>query len=81
MQALVLDAATPLIRTREATRNSSLTPRDAAQLVLKLLGNASANISMECWRKATAHLNSELTTLVEDEDLFKGTAPLLFGRV
>ena len=31
------------------------------------------------WSNAT-HLNSELTTLVEDEDSFKDSVPLLFGK-
>ena len=35
---------------------------------------------MERRRKASAHLNAELSTLVEDEDSFKDVAPLLFGR-
>ena len=50
LQTLVLDSAAPLISTLEAARKGSLTTRDAvesAQRALKLLGNASANISME----------------------------------
>ena len=83
MQILVLDATAPLISTLETARKGSLTFRDAAesaQLALKLLGNASANISMEQRRKATTHLNSELMTLVEYEDSYKDSAPLLFGK-
>ena len=56
LQTLVLDSAAPLISTLEAARKGSLTTRDAAesaQLALKLLGNASANISMERCQKAT----------------------------
>ena len=80
IQTLLLDAAAPLIPTLEAARKGSLTPRDAAEtahLAFKLLGNASANISMERRLKASAHLNAELSTLVEDEDSFKDVAPLL----
>ena len=83
LQTLVLDSAAPLISTLEAARKGSLTTRDAtesAQLALKLLGNASANISMERRRKATTHLNPELSTLVEDEESFIDAAPLLFGK-
>lgn len=83
LQTLVLDAAAPLLSTLEAARNGSLTSKDAAesaQLALKLLGNASANMSMERRRKATTHLNPELFTLIDDEDTFKDAAPLLFGK-
>ena len=83
MQTLQLDMAALLITTLKAARKGSLTPRDAAktaQLALKLLGNASMNISMEKCHKASTHLNAELSTLVEDEDSFKDVAPLLFGR-
>ena len=83
LQTLVLDAAAPLINTLEAARVGSLTTREAAesaQLALKLLGNASANISIERRHKATTHLNPELSTLVQDEGSFKESAPLLFGK-
>ena len=74
IQTLVLDAAAPLLSTLEAARSGSLTPKGAAesaQLALKLLGNASANISTERRRKAITHLNPELGTLIEDEDNFR----------
>ena len=83
LQILVLDAAAPLLSTLEAARNGSLTPKSAAesaQLALKLLGNASANILMERRRKAMTHLNPELGTLIEDEGTFRETAPLLFEK-
>ena len=31
------------------------------------------------WKEAT-HLNPELATLVEDEDVFADAAPMLFGK-
>ena len=71
------------VSTLESARNGSLTPKSAAesaQLALKLLGNASANISMERRCKATTHLNPELGTLIDDEDTFREAAPLLFGK-
>ena len=83
MQTLLLDAAALLITTLEPARKSSLMPRDVAktaQIALKLLGNASANISMERRCKASTHLNAQLSMLVEGKDSFKGSAPLLFGR-
>jgi len=79
----VLDAAAPLLSTLEAARNGSLTPKntaESAQLALKLLGNASAHISTEHRHKATAHLNPELNSLVDDEDTFKDAVPLLFRK-
>ena len=83
IQTLVLDAAAPLLSTLETARSGSLTPKGAAesaQLALKLLGNASANISTERRRKAITHLNPELGTLIEDEDNFREAAPFLFGK-
>ena len=83
LQTLVLDAAASLLSTLESARNGSLTPKSAAesaQLALKLLGNASANISTERRRKATTYLNPELATLIDDEDTFREAAPLLFGK-
>ena len=83
LQTLVLDAAAPLLSTLEAARSGSLTPKGAAesaQLALKLLGNASANISTERHRKATIHLNPELGTLIENEDNFCEAAPFLFDK-
>ena len=83
LQTLILDAAAPFLSTLEAARSGSLTPKGAAesaQLALKLLGNASANISTEQRRKATTHLNPELCTLTEYEDNFHEEAPFLFGK-
>ena len=83
IQTLVLDAAAPLLSTLEAARSGSLTPKGAAEsahLALKLLGNASANISTERRRKATTHLNPELGTLIEDEDNFCEAVPFLFSK-
>ena len=60
IQMLVLDAAAPLVNILELARKGTLNTKEAAesaQQALKLLGNASANISMERRRKATQHLN------------------------
>ena len=83
IQTLVLDAAPPLINILESARKGTLNTKEAAesaQQALKLLGNASTNISMERRRKATQHLNAELVTLINDEESFKDAAPLLFGK-
>ena len=79
LQTLLLNATAPL----RGDKNGSLTPKSAAesaQLALKLLGNASANISTERRRKATTHLNPEVGTLIEDEGTFRDAALFLFGR-
>ena len=49
MQGYVLDAAFPLMNLLESARNGTLTPNDAAgsvQQALKLIGNASARLSV-----------------------------------
>ena len=83
IQARVLDAVNPLVNLLESARKGTLTPRDAAesaQQALRLLGNASATISMDRRQKATRFLNKELSTLVQEEDTFRDAAPLLFGK-
>ena len=82
LQGFVLDAAIPLVNILESARSGSLNTRDAAeaaQQALKLLGNASAHISVERRRKASSCLNKELAPLVADEGTFKDAAPYLFG--
>ena len=83
LQTLVLDAANPLVSVLESARKGLLTPKDAAeaaQQALQLLGNASANISVERRKKATRHLNQELLTIAEEEATFTDAAPMLFGK-
>ena len=77
------DRASARIQTLESARKGTLNTKEAAesaQQALKLLGNASANISMDRRRKATQHLNAELTTLVDDEESFRDATPMLFGK-
>lgn len=72
-----------LILILESARKGTLNTKEAAesaQQALRLLGNALANISMDCIRKATQHLNTELTTLIDDEESFRDAAPILFGK-
>ena len=83
IQTLVLDATTPLINMLELARKGTLNSKEvaeSAQQALRLLGNASANISMDRRRKATQHLNTELATLVDEKESFKDAAPMLFGK-
>ena len=82
LQDYVLDAAIPLVNMLECkNRLPQLTPRmqEAAQQALKLIGSASAHISVERQRKASTCLNKEISTLVADEDTYLqrcGTLPL-----
>ena len=83
IQTLVLDVACSLINMLESARKGTLNTKEtaeSAQQALKLLGNASANISRERRQKATQHLNLELATLVDNEESFKDTAAMLFGE-
>ena len=51
----------------------SIDPKDAteaAQQVLKLIGNTFAHISVEQQRRASTCLNKEISILVADEDTF-----------
>ena len=44
-----------------------------------LLGNASAQMVKERWKKITKNLNKDLVSLAEDPEMFEEAAPLLFG--
>ena len=44
-----------------------------------LLGNASAQMAKERWKKITKNLNKDLVSLAEDPEMFEEAAPLLFG--
>ena len=62
----------------ELTQKSAL---EAAQTALKLLGNASANISREHRKNAIQSMNAQqLVDMAEDDTIFKDAAPSLFGE-
>ena len=72
----------PLINLLESARKVTLMDKEeaeSAQQAIKLLGNASANMRVEWWCKADTHLNPELATWLEDEDVFTDASPMLFG--
>ena len=72
LQTLVLDAANPLVSVPESARKGLLTPKDAAEAAqqsLRLQGNASANTSGERRKKVARHLNWELLTIAEEEEM------------
>ena len=84
LQNFVLDATGPLAAAYDELvgENEAYPDPDriqqAIQLSLRILGNASAQISQERRTKALSRLNPDLKSLVEDED-FSNAAPNLFG--
>ena len=83
LQALVLDAVGPLTSLLERKQAGQLTTEaaaNAAQLALRFLENAHANIATERRRRVMSHLNTDLRPLVEEADRFRTAAPYLFGK-
>ena len=85
IQAFVLDPVGPLIRVLKATEDDpddpGITVEDAKSAVadaIKLLGNASAQISRLRRKKVLKAVNPEIQDLA-DEDIFAAAAPDLFG--
>ena len=84
IQAFVLDPVGPLIRVLKATKNDPDNPgitvdeaKSALVDAVKLLGNASAQISQLRRRKVLKAVNPEIQDLA-DEDIFANAAPDLF---
>ena len=86
IQALGLDAISPLaFHLEEASKegNTSIPTQvvtEATRTALRLLGSATSHISTLRRRKILQDLNPDLQDLVEREDVFKSSAPLLFGE-
>lgn len=83
LQTFVLDALAPLTslleidaRGENITHNQAL---DASKAAIKLLGNASAQISHVRRTKVVTHLNKSLLPLLEEDSNFGEVAPSLFG--
>ena len=68
----MLDAVAPLVHILE-------TATEAAGTALALLGNASAHMMCDRRKQILRDLNKDLLPLIEDNEAFKGAAPLLFG--
>ena len=81
-QALFLDAVGPLTFLQEELEKGTLTPqttREAAQMALRLLGNASCHISAD-WRKnVLGDLNPRLTDMADEDKQYREAPPNLFG--
>ena len=83
LQTLTLDAVAPLVHILEEAQRGSLTVKtavDAASAALALLGNASAHMTCERRKRVLRDLNKDLLPLAEDEEAFKGAAPLFHGE-
>jgi len=80
LQNFWLDAANPLVYVLEKAEELELPAEviSAVQTSLQLLGNASAQSTIERRKAVLTQMNSQLKTLVRDAD-FKEAAPLLFG--
>ena len=82
-QALMLDAVGPITHILEEAAKGQLTPKtavEAAQTALKLLGNASMQVNRKRRRCAIESLNPSLMDLADEDDLYKNSAPQLFGE-
>ena len=80
-QALLLDAVGPMAYLLEEATNKTLTLEnavEAAQMALKLLGNASGHIATERRKSVLTNLNPRLVEMAEEEELFKEAPPNLF---
>ena len=76
---LVLDTVAPLIHIVEEAGRATLTGEvavDAAKVALLLLGNASAQVSKERWKRAIMYLNKKVQPLAEEEDIFEDAEDL-----
>lgn len=67
----------------EEASKCQFTPKnafEAAQTALRLLGNASSNISCERRKAALSSLNPRLVDMADDTKIFANAAPQLFGE-
>ena len=82
-QALMLDAVDLITHILEEAAKGQLTPKtavEAAQTTLKLLSNTLMQVNWECRRYAIESLNPSLMDLADEDELFKNSAPQLFGE-
>ena len=82
LQTLMLKAVDPLVHILEEAQRGTLTSKTATEAggtALALLGNASAHMTCDRRKRVLRDLNKDLLPLAEDEEVFKGAAPLPFG--
>ena len=79
----MMDAVAPLTFILEEAQKGTLTPEvavKATKVTLGLLGNASAHQSKERRKNVLKDMNRDVLPLVDEDEQFKGAAPLLFGE-
>lgn len=82
LQTLMPDAVAPLVHIWEEAQRGTLTSKtatEAACAALALLENPLAHMTCDRRKRILRDLNKDLLPLAEDEEAFKGAAPLLFG--
>ena len=82
LQAFVLDPVAPLAYALHRLEGDDYSVEEARSNVtdaIRLLGNASTQISRARRRKVLKVLNPDIQDLAGEDDLFKGAAPYLFG--
>lgn len=82
-QALVLDAVAPLTHLLSKVDGEEYTVDEAKETVresLKLIGNASLNISRMRRKRVLKSLNPRVQDMADESELFKSSPPLLFGH-
>ena len=82
LQTLMPDGVAPLVHIWEEAQRGTLTSKtatEAACAALALLENPLAHMTCDRRKRILRDLNKDLLPLAEDEEAFKGAAPLLFG--
>ena len=82
LQSLALDAVGPLVKIVEGAENesiSSIEVLEAVQTSLRLLGNCSAHFKRERRTNILAHLNTRISDMAEEDDIFADAGHNLFG--
>ena len=83
LQAFVLDPVCPLVKMLHRLDDERYTVEEAwsdSSEALRLLGNASSQISCAHRKKLLMTVNLDIQDLAGEDELFKAAAPNLFGE-
>ena len=83
MQAHILDPVGPLTYLLARIDDESFTAQDARYTVedaIKLLGNASSQVSAVRRKRILKVVNPKMQDMAEEKELYKSVAPMLFGQ-
>ena len=83
MEPTVLDPVRPLVKMLHSLDEEGYTIKEACfdlMEALRLLGNASSQIARAHRRKVLRMVNPDIQDLAGEEELFRATAPSLFGE-